>query len=926
MESRRILSLLFPARKRATAGLWKKALLFSLSVLLVIGDIFFPFGSVSAYDPCATLNGYDYWPWEDVEKDWDYWYIYWVGYWEPEWMLGWRSKRQGKYRYYFYPKALYGENAFIVSTERALGVDLPCEESDDCIVREKAADLLVDALGFGPAADAMGDAEAEAILDRFSDSGNISPAYRKSVAWAAVTGIVKGYPDGTFQPKRYIQKNETAALLCRSAFVRVTPQYTVLYPELGQTVVTLNFRTLKRGNRNWLHYTVIREEDGDVMRDGFVEMEDSYEHSVTLSVGSWGLGRYIVTTDFYYTIVKKGEPDETVHLGGAPAVIELRENEPPACQIVSPQTETRVTAYPPSITLKYADFEKTPASRWEIMVSDKPLEPPALALPFPGYGVWTSVSWDAGGPITKAKLRGGTSYRSALYALVGGTEVLVREGRSYFTDEWYALPAGTTGLKLEYRASYDKYDKTPIEVVEVERPDARVFSGSCSVPDGGTLTVSPDIGRGIKYLRARFYDGWGKPSEWTPETALYVNELPTASVVSPSPGQVLSSNDVTVTWSGRDSFDPFGQALKEYEVQVASDPGFSSVAARASGAYPVATGCETGGPYPVFLRVGGGSPSSPAWSPRLMVDGNVTSARVAASLSGGDVSLSAVVGGADQKVVDLSGGRAYDAWYNMPANSTGIRLQSKTYSMLRPFRAVEIRTSGPGYPNASKTLTVPGEGTRYVRVRVKDSAGQWGPWSAPVAFRVPDLTPPTGSVVINGGAPVTVDPVVTLTLSASDAGGVDSMRVRNEGGSWSAWMPYKTSMSWTLPEPKGRVKTVYVQYRDAAGNVSQEYSDSIVWDDLYAFCDPASTLPGGTSKVKLRASGSWSSVTADLSAVGLGTAPLSLEGPGLWGSASFPVGSRPGTYVIPVTAKSGAASKTVWATLSVISVGSDLRN
>jgi hypothetical protein len=56
---------------------------------------------------------------------------------------------------------------------------------------------------------------------------------------------------------------------------------------------------------------------------------------------------------------------------------------------------------------------------------------------------------------------------------------------------------------------------------------------------------------------------------------------------------------------------------------------------------------------------------------------------------------------------------------------------------------------------------------------------------------------------------------------------VASMRFRNAGTTtWSSWQTYSTSKSWTLTTGAG-TKTVYVQYRDRAGNISAAASDTI---------------------------------------------------------------------------------------------------
>jgi hypothetical protein len=55
------------------------------------------------------------------------------------------------------------------------------------------------------------------------------------------------------------------------------------------------------------------------------------------------------------------------------------------------------------------------------------------------------------------------------------------------------------------------------------------------------------------------------------------------------------------------------------------------------------------------------------------------------------------------------------------------------------------------------------------------------------------------------------------------------MRFRNAGTTtWSPWQAYTTNKFWTLTAGTG-TKTVYVQYKDRAGNVSATASDSITY-------------------------------------------------------------------------------------------------
>lgn len=93
-----------------------------------------------------------------------------------------------------------------------------------------------------------------------------------------------------------------------------------------------------------------------------------------------------------------------------------------------------------------------------------------------------------------------------------------------------------------------------------------------------------------------------------------------------------------------------------------------------------------------------------------------------------------------------------------------------------------------------------------------------------------DTTPPTGSININNGAAATKSTLVTLTLFATDSGGsVAQMQFSNDNTTYSAAEAYATLKSWTLASGDG-TKTVYVKFKDSAGNWSAAFSDTIILD------------------------------------------------------------------------------------------------
>ncbi|MCC5877948.1 MAG: hypothetical protein JJU11_17155, partial [Candidatus Sumerlaeia bacterium] len=92
-----------------------------------------------------------------------------------------------------------------------------------------------------------------------------------------------------------------------------------------------------------------------------------------------------------------------------------------------------------------------------------------------------------------------------------------------------------------------------------------------------------------------------------------------------------------------------------------------------------------------------------------------------------------------------------------------------------------------------------------------------------------DTTPPTGTISINGGDALTSSTEVIITNNITDnLSGVAEMRFRNDGGSWSTWEPYTTTLSWSLANIDG-TREVEGEFRDEAGNVHAT-ADTILLD------------------------------------------------------------------------------------------------
>lgn len=87
-----------------------------------------------------------------------------------------------------------------------------------------------------------------------------------------------------------------------------------------------------------------------------------------------------------------------------------------------------------------------------------------------------------------------------------------------------------------------------------------------------------------------------------------------------------------------------------------------------------------------------------------------------------------------------------------------------------------------------------------------------------------DTTLPGGSLTINNAATYANNQTVDIALTGTDNGvcasGVDQMRL-HYNGAWSAWESYTVSKSLSLSNQG--INYIYVQYQDAAGNVSEEF-------------------------------------------------------------------------------------------------------
>ncbi|MBE7445002.1 MAG: hypothetical protein HS132_07045 [Planctomycetia bacterium] len=180
---------------------------------------------------------------------------------------------------------------------------------------------------------------------------------------------------------------------------------------------------------------------------------------------------------------------------------------------------------------------------------------------------------------------------------------------------------------------------------------------------------------------------------------------------------------------------------------------------------------------------------------------------------------------------------------------------------------------------------------------------------------------PNCSININNSNTYTNSGTATLTLSATDDVGVTGYYLSTSSSAplasatgWTSVVStadYSGTVSYTLSSGDG-TKTVYVWYKDAAGNVSNTASDSIIVDTanpFVAITSPTSSATYTTTSSKINLGGNTSDSSSGVSSItwsnskgGSGTA----SGTTNWSISDTNLSS--GDNVITVTAKDGAGN------------------
>ena len=186
--------------------------------------------------------------------------------------------------------------------------------------------------------------------------------------------------------------------------------------------------------------------------------------------------------------------------------------------------------------------------------------------------------------------------------------------------------------------------------------------------------------------------------------------------------------------------------------------------------------------------------------------------------------------------LSISGTLGQNGWY-----TSDVEISLYTTENSSGLLQIEYTFYNQEWTTFSEPFTIFAEGQTALYYRSRDIKGNIGT----TKFQGIDIdkTPPSGTVKINKGTEQAFSTNVTLNLSVIDEpsgpttyppsgyiwgvpSGPADMRFSNDALLWSTWEPIAINKSWSLEAGAG-TKTVYVQFRDNAGLISEIFTDTI---------------------------------------------------------------------------------------------------
>jgi len=371
--------------------------------------------------------------------------------------------------------------------------------------------------------------------------------------------------------------------------------------------------------------------------------------------------------------------------------------------------------------------------------------------------------------------------------------------------------------------------------------DSGWTSVSSATAYSGTVNFTMSSGEGTKTVYAWFRDFAGNISDSDNNTIILDQTAPTGSVSINGGASSTTSRSVTLTLTATDGIVVTGYYVSNSSsTPTISTSGWTSISSTTSYSgsisHTLGSGCN---PYVyVWFRDSVGNVSnrySDSINNTSGFSGSSSSESGSWSNSGGRSSTSS---GNPRYTLTVSSG------VSVTINLTSSSVDTYLY-LLSGSRVLATNDDGGNGSNSS-IYRYMSAGT-YTIVAATFYSGKSGSFSLSVSGsgsslsdNCPDSTAPSGSVSINSGDSYTDSYYVTLSLSATDDEGVtgyyastSSSSPSGSGYSWTSitsTTSYSGSKSYFYLGSSQGTRTVYVWFKDTAGNVSNRNSDSITYD------------------------------------------------------------------------------------------------
>ncbi|HLD92367.1 MAG TPA: Ig-like domain-containing protein [Patescibacteria group bacterium] len=264
---------------------------------------------------------------------------------------------------------------------------------------------------------------------------------------------------------------------------------------------------------------------------------------------------------------------------------------------------------------------------------------------------------------------------------------------------------------------------------------------------------------------------------------------------------------------------------------------------------------------------------------------------------------------------------------NSPTTSRSISLSLTASDAKEMIISTNSDFSGASWEtfSTSKALELPsGDGTKTVYVKYLDYANYEG--SVLSASTTLDTGGPYGGISISSSTNngYNTKRNVTLSLDASDSlTTITGMMISEDPNFVNAsWETYATSKSWYLSAGDGK-KTIYVRYRDSAGNETTYQSSTILDTLTTVYLTPITDWTTNDSTPYLEGQ-SEAGATISVTVNGVKSTKTSIvnsQGNWFWSS---PVVLADGSYVFKITATDLAGNTLSTSTTIVVTNGEDI--